>query len=104
MADRTTQQTVTFLHPFSLAAADDLIRAGTYTIETVEEEIGSATAVGYRRISTTMTIPSETYGAGARQVIEINPADLELALKRDRDFQVLEPSTGAKPAVGRAPD
>lgn len=89
MPDRTTRETVTFLHPFSLTAADDPIRAGTYVVETLEETIEGVTFVGYRRVSSTITIASKSYGAAVRQVIEIDPLELEIALKLDKDRQFM---------------
>lgn len=86
MPDRTTRTNVTFLHPFSLAAADDPISAGTYVVETLEESIEGASFIGYRRVSTTMVVSSTSYGTASRQVIEIDPAELEQALARDKEI------------------
>lgn len=85
MAQRATQKSVTFLHPFSLTAIDEPISPGTYVIETLEEAIEGVSFIGYRRLSTTLTIASKSYGAAARQVIEIDPAELELALVIDKE-------------------
>lgn len=101
MPDRTTSVRVTFLHPFSLTATDDPISAGTYVVETLEEAIEGASFIGYRRVSTTMVVSSTSYGSAARQVIEIDPAELELALAHDKDIQVGLDRTEAIAAAAR---
>lgn len=85
MPDRTTRETVTFRHPFSLKDVGQPIDAGAYVIETLEEAIHGLSFVGYRRVSTTITIPSKTYGASSRQVVEIDPAELAGALSLDKE-------------------
>lgn len=77
MTDRKTRETVTFLHPFSLTAVDEPIKGGTYVVEMLDETIEGLSFVGYRRISTSITIASNTYGAAVRQVIEVDPSELE---------------------------
>jgi Flp pilus assembly protein TadB len=99
MSDRTTLETVSFHHPFSLTATDDPISAGSYVVETIEETIEGATFVGYRRISTTITIASKSYGGAARQVIEIDPVELENALKCDKERQVISAQAKANAAA-----
>ena len=42
MNERTTRKSVTFLHPFSLAGIDEILEAGTYIVETLEELIEKA--------------------------------------------------------------
>lgn len=84
MSERSTRATVTFRKPFSLTGVDELLDAGQYDVDTLEEAIEGASFVGYRRLSTTLTINSKTYGAAARQVIEIDPLDLANALASDQ--------------------
>ena len=54
---RTTRETVTFDHPFSLMAVDDLQPAGTYTIDIDEELIEGLSFLAYRRVATTIYLP-----------------------------------------------
>jgi hypothetical protein len=89
MHERTTRKSVTFLHPFSLDAADEKLLAGTYIVETLEELIEGLSFVAYRRVSTTITGAAKGYGNGARQVIAIEPSELEIAQERDGGTQVL---------------
>ncbi|AGK59911.1 hypothetical protein HYPDE_41213 [Hyphomicrobium denitrificans 1NES1] len=83
MQERTTRKSVTFLHPFSLSGIDEKLEAGTYEIETCEELIDGLSFVAYRRVSTTIVIAANGYGHGARQVVAIDPLDLEVAQQID---------------------
>ena len=83
MQERTTRKSVTFLHPFSLAGVDEKLEAGTYVVETLEEAIEGLSFIAYRRVSTTIEIAAKGYGQAARQVIAIDPRDLEAAQELD---------------------
>jgi hypothetical protein len=76
--ERTTRKSVTFLHPFSLAGVDEKLEGGTYV-------------VAYRLVSTTIEIAAKGYGQAARQVIAIDPRDLEAAQELDAEIEI---STG----------
>jgi hypothetical protein len=86
MSERTKRELVTFLHPFSLAGVEEQQTPGTYTVETVEEPIEGLSFVAYRRISTTIVLPSPQYGNASRQAVTIDPRDLEAAMKRDAEL------------------
>ena len=81
--ERTTRKTVSFLHPFQLAAVEGEQPAGSYTIETIEEPLGGLSFLAHRRVSTTIVLVSRQFGAEARQVVTIDPLDLEAAQERD---------------------
>lgn len=83
VTDRITHETIAFLHPFELKDVEGILPAGTYTIETIEEPIDGISILAYRRISTTIIVPSPSYGMTSRQVVTIDPSDLEAARKRD---------------------
>jgi len=83
MPERTTRAFVTFLQPFSLVDVDGLQPAGTYLVETVEQTLDDLSFVAYRRISTTITLPALGTATLRRQVITIDPNDLEAARSRD---------------------
>ena len=85
MPERTTHSSVTFT-PFSLAGVDGVQPAGTYTIETVEETLDNLSFVAYRRVSTTIVLPAVSIPTRQRQVVPIDPRDLEAATKRDADM------------------
>jgi hypothetical protein len=83
MQERTTRKSVTFLHPFMLAGIDKKLEPGIYDVETCEELIEGLSFVAYRRVSTTIVVAVEGYGHAARQVVAIDPMDLEIAQKTD---------------------
>jgi hypothetical protein len=85
VTDRITRESITFLHPFELADVEGVQPAGTYTIETIEEPIESVSMVAYRRVSTTIVVPSPRYGMASRQMVNIDPLNLEAARKRDAE-------------------
>jgi hypothetical protein len=84
MTVRTTTKSVTFRRPFSLKGADGFQPAGTYVAETEEKAIPSLSFLVYRRLSTTMILPTRYGGAVVRQMVTIDPADLEAAQTRDQ--------------------
>lgn len=82
MLERTVRTSVQFHRPFRLAGVERTLLPGIYEIETVEEPVDSLSVSGYRRISTTITLPGPT--ALSRQLTTIDPMDLAGALDRDR--------------------
>jgi hypothetical protein len=83
MPERTTLTTVTFLRPFSLTDVDGVQPAGTYTVETVDTTLDNLSFIAYRRVSTSIMLPAVGAAARQRQVIFIDPLQLEAAVKRD---------------------
>jgi hypothetical protein len=83
MTERITHTTVTFRHPFELAGVEGEQPAGTYSVETTEEPIGGLSFLAYRRVSTAIVVASRQFGPASRQVVTIEPLDLDAALKRD---------------------
>ena len=75
---------VTFSQPFSLADIDGIQPAGTYRVQTVDVSLDSLSALAYRRVSTTIELPSVGTASLRRQVMTIDPVELEAALTRDR--------------------
>ena len=86
VAERTRLEQVTFLHPFSLAGVEGEQAAGTYAVETVEEPIEGLSFLAYRRLSTTIVLPSPQYGNASRQAVTVDPLELEAAQKRDGEL------------------
>ena len=76
---------MTFLHPFSLVGVDEQQRPGTYTVEIIEEPLDSLSLVAYRRVSTTIILPSAQYGYASKQAVTIDPRDLEAAREKDAE-------------------
>jgi hypothetical protein len=83
LLDRTTRKSITFSRPFELAGVDEKFDAGTYEVETVEELIEGLSFVAYRRVATTIVMPAKILGSFARQVLTIDPKDLEVAIAAD---------------------
>lgn len=79
MASRTTSKTVTFQRPFVLAGFEELQGAGTYTVDTQEEQITAISFPAWKRISTVIQLNR----AGAVEHVPIDPAELHEALMRD---------------------
>jgi hypothetical protein len=94
MQDRITRRLVTFLRPFSLAGQGEH-PAGVYAVETVEAPIDSMSFLVYRRVSTTIELRSGFSAMMSRQLVEIDPLDLEAAEARDA---VLQAAAGASSA------
>ena len=83
MAGRTTRVSVSFSRPFSLVDVDGIQPAGTYRVQTVDVALESMSVIGYRRVSTTIELPGVGVASSRRQVVTIDPLELEAALKRD---------------------
>lgn len=76
MASRTTTTTVTFRRPFILDGFEQLQDAGTYTVDTHEEQTGAA---AWRPVSSVMRLPN----AGTTEQVAVDPDQLREALMRD---------------------
>jgi hypothetical protein len=83
MTGRTTRTSVTFSRPFSLSDLDGIQPAGTYRIQTLDVTLDSLSLLAYRRVSTTIELPSVGVARSRRHVIAIDPLELETALHRD---------------------
>jgi hypothetical protein len=83
LPDRTTLTSATLLHPFSLTDIDGVQPAGTYTVETIDTTLDTLSFIAYRRVSTSIMLPAVGVVARQRQVIFIDPVELEAAEKRD---------------------
>ena len=80
---RTTRMSVTFSRPFSMLEIDGIQPAGTYRVQTVDVVLESMSVLGYRRVSTTIELPGVGTASLRRQVVTIDPLELDAALKRD---------------------
>ena len=76
---RTTRESVTFDHPFSLYTLDGMQPAGTYTVEIDEELIEGLSFLAYRRVATTIYLPLRYGGPGSVQAIRVDPRELDEA-------------------------
>ena len=83
MLSRTTTRTMTFLMPFSIAAANQELPAGAYLVETDEELIQGLSFPAYRRVATFLRIPQPRGASGRLHSVPVDPEELEAALTRD---------------------
>lgn len=83
MTIRTTSRTVTFTRPFVLSGIVEEQPAGTYTVETDEELLQTASVPAYRRISTLLRLPGRPGSSVLGYVVDIDAAELAAALERD---------------------
>ena len=82
MLTRTHRETVTFRRPFLLEDVSRQLPAGSYEVVTDEEPIEGLSFPAYRRVSTRMLVPAQSYQA----MIEMQTIDpLSLAAAIDRD-------------------
>jgi hypothetical protein len=85
MTTRTTRQSVTFRHPFSVSGTEGVQPPGTYIVETDEELLEELSFPAYHRVSTSITLPVRGSGSGSYQLVRIDPAELAEARRRDAE-------------------
>ena len=80
---RSTETTVTFRRPFTLAAIEGVQPAGTYRLVEEQEEIPGLSFVAFRRVSTLLHVPANPEPSETCQVVPVLPDDLAAALAAD---------------------
>jgi hypothetical protein len=80
---RKTHKAVTFMRPFSLSGIDEEQWAGTYTVETHEEQLPGVSPPAYQWIATLIFLPLRPGGTFIERMVNIDPLELEQAQKRD---------------------
>lgn len=83
MSSRIRREALVFRHPFRLHGWTERQPAGTYAMETEEALIEGLSFPAYHRIATTLTRDS-TAGGACRQVLPVDPRELEALLAADR--------------------
>ena len=84
MSIRTTRSIVRFSSDFMLSGLDSPMPAGEYEVEQDEELIEGASTVAYRRLATYIHLPAVSVRSLTRQMVTIDPTELEDALEKDR--------------------
>ena len=84
MATRTITSTVVFNRPFLITGLDEEQPAGSYQVETDEEQIDDVSFVAYRRLATFLHLHPSPDQPGTRQTLTIDPVELERALQADQ--------------------
>jgi hypothetical protein len=85
MATRTSNNTVTFAHPFLLKGVDRILAAGSYRVVTDEEAIEELSFPVYRRVAPMIFVPAESRNASSVEMVSIDPRDLQEAQDRDAE-------------------
>ncbi len=90
MITRSRSKSVVFSHPFQLKGVDRILPPGDYRVVTDEELIQELSFPVYRRISTMILVPGQSY-VSSMEMVTIDPRDLEAAQNRD---SAIDQSTG----------
>jgi hypothetical protein len=83
MTNSTICKTIIFAHSFSLEGVEGTYPPGSYEVTESREPVDGLSFIGYRRTKTTIELPGSLAAYVSRQVVEVEPADLEAALERD---------------------
>ena len=83
MSTRTIETTVTFSRPFTLSSVEGQHPAGTYRLETEEEEIDGLSFSAFRRMTMTLFLPASPAPGATRHVVQVDPEELSEALLAD---------------------
>lgn len=83
MTNSTICKTIIFAHSFSLEGVEGTYPPGSYEVTESREPVDGLSFIGYRRTKTTIELPGSLAAYVSRQVVEVEPADLEAALARD---------------------
>ena len=90
MITRSRSTSVAFSHPFQLKGVDRILPPGDYRVVTDEELIQELSFPVWRRISTMIFVPGQSY-VSSMEMVTIDPRDLEAAQNRD---SAIDQSTG----------
>ena len=83
MSTRTIETTVTFTKPFTLSSVDGPQPAGTYRLETEEEQIEGVSFNAFRRMTMSLFLPANPAPGATRHVVQVDPRELSEALLSD---------------------
>ena len=84
MTTRISTKTVVFAQSFTLNGFNGTQAPGAYTVETVEQVLDTKTAPAYLRLSTVIHLHS---APGEIRLADVDPAEIEEALRRDAQVQ-----------------
>jgi hypothetical protein len=83
MIARSLSKTVVFCRPFLLKGIDRTLPPGEYRVVTDEELIEGISFPVYRRVSTMIFVPAQSYGPSSVEMVTIDPDDLRAAQNQD---------------------
>ena len=84
MTIRTNTETIVFRNAFVLEGFDEVLPAGTYTMETDEEIVNGVSFMAYRRVSARLHLHAESDRPGIARTLIVDPEELDAARQRDR--------------------
>ncbi len=84
MMNRTRQTTVHFTSVFELPGYEGPQPAGEYRVDHDEEQIEGVSRQSWRRVGTFIHLPAIAIQSQTRQMVPIDPADLNAALRKDQ--------------------
>lgn len=104
MTMRTTEKTVTFDKPFTLAGIGEVLPAGAYRVETDEELLQGISFHAYRRVQTLIHLHSKSGNPRLTRTLTIDPKELDAALNRDQApaASAATPTRYSAPTIGSA--
>jgi hypothetical protein len=80
---RSIERTLIFRRPFRLSAVDDVLPSGRYRIITEQEPLEGLSFTAWQRVRTLLFLPADSLPGKARQVVPVDPNELEAALAAD---------------------
>ena len=83
MSMRSTERTLIFRRPFSLSVVDGPLPSGRYRMITEEESLEGLSFAAWQRVRTLLFLPADALPGKARQVVPIDPKELDAALAAD---------------------
>ncbi|MEQ9181001.1 MAG: hypothetical protein RIF44_20120 [Nitratireductor sp.] len=86
MTARTTQTVVHFTSPFLLPGIEGPQPAGDYRVDHDEELLEVVSRLAWRRVGTFIHLPAIAKQGTTRQMVPIDPADLDAALEKDQEL------------------
>ena len=95
---RTSTRTVTFRRRFRLSAVEESQPAGSYQVESDEEQLATISSPAYRRIATWLRLPAPAGSRALDRLVNVDAMELESALAADT---VRGPPE--RPAIAEAP-
>lgn len=98
MSTRTTQTVVHFSSAFQLPAVEASQPAGDYRVDHDEEAIEGVSYIAWRRTAAFIHLPAIGVQGPTQQMVPIDPADLEAALRWD----IAQPQAALRPGTGPA--
>lgn len=85
MSSRTTHSIAHFEAAFVLGGVDGKLPPGDYDVDHDEELVDGMSRLAWRRVATFIHVPARAVKSPTNQLIAIDHAELETALKHDRE-------------------